>query len=228
MATMHENGDQFTGVTGSIGSIPGSWVEYSAKNQRREKAEIQYEGSHRADTYKERDDSIQKSAKAKLSKPGSFEQNHTLKEDKALGRPLNRQETGTGKGIGVEGMGPDYLDEIRMRMEQMYKAVIDLAEQNTILASQLKGADQRNITWQAQTPEDSDGKGSFVGKETEPIAALEMSKRKAEDEARWLKDANAKLDVKLAEVERKCELVMRALVAAVAAFLLAVGITLGR
>ncbi|EXJ67842.1 uncharacterized protein A1O5_09188 [Cladophialophora psammophila CBS 110553] len=228
MATMHDNGDRFTGATGSIESIPGSWVEYSAKNQRREMTETHNEGSHRADTYKERDDSILKSLKAKLSKPDSFEQNHALKEDKALERPLSPQETGSGKEIGVGGMGPNHLDEIRMRMKLMYKAVIDLAEQNTILASRLRGADQRNIKWQAQTPEDSDGKGSCVGKETEPIAALEMSKRKAEDETRRLKDANAKLDVKLAEVERKCELVMQVLVAVVAAFLLAIGITLGR
>ncbi|KIW93986.1 uncharacterized protein Z519_05301 [Cladophialophora bantiana CBS 173.52] len=224
---MHDNRDRFTGATGSIGSIPGSWVEYSAKNQRRDMTEPYNEDSHRTDTYKERDDSIQKSMKAKLSKADSFEQSHALKEEEALERPLNPQEIGTGKGIGVGGIGPNHLDEIRMRMKQMYKAVIDLAEQNTILASQLREADQHNITWQAQTPEESDGKGSCVGKETEPIAALEMSRRKAEDEAQRLKDANAKLDVKLAEVERKCELVMRVLVAVVAAFLLAMGINLG-
>lgn len=203
----HDEEGKATSAADPIGSIPGSWVESSTDINRRELAEIHDEDLRPQDLYKWRNDSTQ---------------------NKALGRHLNPRETGSGKGIGVEGMGIDYSDDIRTRMEQMYNAVVELTEQNTMLASKLKWANQGSITWQAKTLEDSDGKVSYVEKKTQTIAVPEMLKTTADGEAQRLKDANNKLDMKLAEMERNWELVMRVLVVVVAGIFLVTGVALGR
>lgn len=203
----HDEEGKATSAADPIGSIPGSWVENSANISRREEGEVHDEDLRPSDIYKWRDDSTQ---------------------IKALGRHLNPRETGSGKGIGVERIGIDYSDDIRTRMKQMYNAVVELTEQNTMLASKLKWANQGSITWQAKSLEDFDCKGSYVEKETQTTAVPEMLKTTADGEAQRLKDANNKLDMKLAEKERNLELALRILVAVVAAMFLAIGGALGR
>src|SRR4051812_27275843 len=58
----HDEENKATSVADPIGSIPGSWVEDSAKNNRREKAEMHDEDGRPSDIYKRRDDSTQKKA----------------------------------------------------------------------------------------------------------------------------------------------------------------------